>query len=161
ARTAHHRAIVLGGPAAGRKVVEKLAERQPAHPSTRLLKAMQAVEDGRVGTALVEFSGLDESVSGIGIRPCQALRLLPLTGRRGTDAPDACQRCGKGNTAGDSVAANLVIPAGCVRKRVRRYVACFRRNARAGAHAAAWRDCKRKLVCAGVACAWRSVVGGA
>ena len=58
ARTAHHRAIVLGGPAAGRKVVEKLAERQPAHPSTRLLKAMQAVEDGRVGTALVEFQDL-------------------------------------------------------------------------------------------------------
>lgn len=58
ARNAHNRALVLGGPAAGRKVVEKLAEQQPAHPVTRLLKAMQAVEDGRVGAALIEFQDL-------------------------------------------------------------------------------------------------------
>jgi cellulose synthase operon protein C len=64
ARTAHHRAIVLGGPASGRKVVEKLAERQPARPATRLLQAMQAVEDGRVGTALIEFQELMKQFPG-------------------------------------------------------------------------------------------------
>jgi len=64
ARTAHHRAILLGGPGAAREVVEKLAERQPAHPITRLLKAMQAVEDGRVGTALIEFQELVKQFPG-------------------------------------------------------------------------------------------------
>jgi predicted Zn-dependent protease len=64
ARTAHHRAILLGGPGAAREVVEKLAERQPAHPITRLLKAMQAVEDGRVGTALIEFQELMKQFPG-------------------------------------------------------------------------------------------------
>jgi tetratricopeptide (TPR) repeat protein len=58
ARMTHHRAISQGGPAAAREVVEKLAERHPAHPVTRLLKAMQAVEDGRVGIALIEFQVL-------------------------------------------------------------------------------------------------------
>lgn len=64
ARTAHHRATLLGGPAAAREVVEKLAERQPAHPITILLKAMQAVEDGRVGTALIEFQNLMKQFPG-------------------------------------------------------------------------------------------------
>jgi len=64
ARTAHHRAIRLGGPGAAREVVEKLIERQPAHPITRLLKAMQAVEDGRVGTALIEFQELMKQYPG-------------------------------------------------------------------------------------------------
>jgi cellulose synthase operon protein C len=64
ARTAHHRAILLGGPGAAREVVEKLAERQPAHPITRLLKAMQAVEDGRVGTGLIEFQKLMKQFPG-------------------------------------------------------------------------------------------------
>ena len=64
ARTAHHRAILLGGPAAAREIVEKLAERLPAHPITKLLKAMQAVEDGRVGTALIEFQELMKQFPG-------------------------------------------------------------------------------------------------
>jgi tetratricopeptide (TPR) repeat protein len=64
ARIAHHRAIILSGPPAAREVVEKLAERLPAHPVTRLLKAMQAVEDGRVGTALIEFQELMKQFPG-------------------------------------------------------------------------------------------------
>ena len=64
ARAAHLRAITLGGPAAAREVVEKLAERQPTHPITKLLKAMQAVEDGRVGTAVIEFQKLMKQFPG-------------------------------------------------------------------------------------------------
>ena len=64
ARMAHHRAILLGGPAAAREIVEKLAERQPAHPITKLLIAMQAVEDGRVGKALIEFQELMKQFPG-------------------------------------------------------------------------------------------------
>src|SRR5215472_10383995 len=60
ARAAHHRAYLLGGPGAARQVAEKLAERHPAHPVTKLLKAMQAMEDGRVGIALAEFQELME-----------------------------------------------------------------------------------------------------
>ena len=58
ARMAHQRAILLGRPATAREVVKKLVERLPAHPITKLMKGMQAVEDGRVGTALVEFQEL-------------------------------------------------------------------------------------------------------
>jgi cellulose synthase operon protein C len=64
ARMAHYRAILLEGPAAAREIVEKLAQRQPAHPTTKLLKAMQAVEDGRVGTALIEFQELMKQFPG-------------------------------------------------------------------------------------------------
>jgi len=58
ARIAHHRMLVQGGPSAGREVVEQLAAVHPEHPVTRLLQAMQAVEDGRVGAALIAFQKL-------------------------------------------------------------------------------------------------------
>jgi predicted Zn-dependent protease len=58
ATESHHQASLLRGPAASREVVAKLAESQPSHPITRLLSAMQAVEDGQVGMALVEFQEL-------------------------------------------------------------------------------------------------------
>jgi len=58
ARAAHHRAVQLANPVAARNVVNHLIARLPTHPITRLLIAMQAVEDGRVGVALVEFQNL-------------------------------------------------------------------------------------------------------
>ena len=64
ARAKHHRAKELSGPAAAKEVVEKLAERLPGHPLTRLLKAMQAVDDGQVGLALAEFQELMKEFSG-------------------------------------------------------------------------------------------------
>ena len=54
----HQRAIQLENPAAAREVVRNLSVRLPAHPITRLLRALQAVEDGRVGAALVEFQDM-------------------------------------------------------------------------------------------------------
>lgn len=54
----HNRAVMLSDPAAARDIVIKLADRQPCHPVTRLLKAMQAVRDGQVGVALIEFQEL-------------------------------------------------------------------------------------------------------
>lgn len=64
ARANHQRASHLNGPTAAREVVEKLAERLPRHPVTRLLQAMQAVDDGKVGVALVEFQELMKKFSG-------------------------------------------------------------------------------------------------
>jgi predicted Zn-dependent protease len=58
AMESYNRAGYMSDPAAAREVVLKLAERQPSHPITRLLKAMQSVQDGRVGLALSEFQEL-------------------------------------------------------------------------------------------------------
>lgn len=58
ASEAHNRALQTSGPAAGQEVALKLAERQRSHPITRLVKAMQAVEDGKVSMALLEFQEL-------------------------------------------------------------------------------------------------------
>src|SRR5208282_4514681 len=54
----HNRASFLSDPGAARELVAELAKRRPTHPITRLLKAMQAVQDGRVGMALHEFQEL-------------------------------------------------------------------------------------------------------
>ncbi len=67
AKMAYQRAILLSGPAAAREVVAKLAERQPKHPVARLLLAMQAVEDGKVGVALIEFQKLLQQFPGSAI----------------------------------------------------------------------------------------------
>jgi len=64
ARAKHHRAKELSGPVAAKEVVEKLEQRLPAHPTTRLLRAVQAVDDGKVGLALVEFQELMKEFSG-------------------------------------------------------------------------------------------------
>ena len=64
ARMGHYRALLQGGPAAAREVAERLAERQPTHPLTRLVKAMQDVADGRVGAALVQFQDLMKQFPG-------------------------------------------------------------------------------------------------
>ncbi len=58
AMESYNRAGYMSDPAAAREVVLKLVERQPTHPITRLLKAMQSVQDGRVGFALSEFQEL-------------------------------------------------------------------------------------------------------
>jgi len=55
ASEAHQQAVLLHGPAAASKIVDELEERQPCHPITRLLRAIQNIDDGRVGAALVEF----------------------------------------------------------------------------------------------------------
>lgn len=54
----HQRASLLYGPAAQRAVVEGLAQREPVHPLTGFLKAIQAMEDGHAGSALVGFQSL-------------------------------------------------------------------------------------------------------
>jgi len=64
ARLAHYRALVEGGPGAARGVAEKLAEQLPTHPVTKLIKATQNVEDGRVGLALIQFHELVEQFPG-------------------------------------------------------------------------------------------------
>jgi tetratricopeptide (TPR) repeat protein len=58
AMESYNRADSLSDPATARELVVRLADRQPSHPITRLLKAMQAVQDGRVGVALIEFQEL-------------------------------------------------------------------------------------------------------
>lgn len=58
ATEAHQRAILQQGPAEGERIVEALKKKQPSHPATRLLEAMQALDEGRVGTALSAFQEL-------------------------------------------------------------------------------------------------------
>jgi tetratricopeptide (TPR) repeat protein len=54
----HRQAFMLRGAVAAREIVAKLTERQPSHPITRMLKAVQAIQNGQVGLALVEFQDL-------------------------------------------------------------------------------------------------------
>jgi len=54
----HQRALMMNGPAAARQVVDELTDRQPQHPGTRWLRAVQALEDGRTGKALADFQHL-------------------------------------------------------------------------------------------------------
>ena len=58
AAESHRQAVILRGNVASRGIVAKLAERQSSHPITRMLKAVQAFQDGQVGLALVEFQEL-------------------------------------------------------------------------------------------------------
>jgi tetratricopeptide (TPR) repeat protein len=54
----YYRASVLKGRTAASELVANLARRYPSHPTTRMLKALDALEEGRLGKALVEFQDL-------------------------------------------------------------------------------------------------------
>jgi tetratricopeptide (TPR) repeat protein len=59
--TAAHRqmkAFTLQGPTAARDITQDIAQRLPSHPGTRLLRAIQAAEDGRTSDALLGFQQL-------------------------------------------------------------------------------------------------------
>jgi tetratricopeptide (TPR) repeat protein len=54
----HQRILALQGPTAAREIVRDVAERLPSHPGTRLLRTIQAAEDGHTGEALLGFQQL-------------------------------------------------------------------------------------------------------
>jgi hypothetical protein len=54
----HEKVMDLQGPMAAREIVEHIAEKLPSHPGTRLLRTMQAAEDGHTGEALLGFQQL-------------------------------------------------------------------------------------------------------
>lgn len=54
----YQKALALQGPTAAREIVRDIAERLPSHPGTRLLRTIQAVEDGHTGEALLGFQQL-------------------------------------------------------------------------------------------------------
>ena len=58
AREAYDRACVLHGVSTAGTVVADLARRHPQHPITRLLQALQNLEEGRTGEALTSFQQL-------------------------------------------------------------------------------------------------------
>src|SRR5579859_2472235 len=58
ARMAYHRARALTGPGAAREIIGSIGQKQPNHPVTKLLKAMQDIEDGRTNIALTQFQEL-------------------------------------------------------------------------------------------------------
>jgi predicted Zn-dependent protease len=58
AAESHREAVMSLGALVARDVVAKLVDRQPAHPITHMLKAMQAIQDGQVGMALIKFQEL-------------------------------------------------------------------------------------------------------
>ena len=64
ARMTHYRALSTGGPGKARKIAKEFAERLPGHPSTKLIMAMQDMEDGRVGAALIQFQQLTNQFPG-------------------------------------------------------------------------------------------------
>jgi tetratricopeptide (TPR) repeat protein len=63
AAEAQRRALWINGPAAARTVVNEIEAQFPDHPGTRYLRAIQDLEDGRVGRALGGFRGLLEKFS--------------------------------------------------------------------------------------------------
>jgi tetratricopeptide (TPR) repeat protein len=54
----HQKTLVLQGPTAAREIVRDVAEKLPSHPGTRLLRTIQAAEDGHTGEALLGFQQL-------------------------------------------------------------------------------------------------------
>ena len=57
---AQRRAFAIHGPAAARPIVDNAETRFPDHPGTHYLRAIQNLEDGRVGRALRQFKRLLE-----------------------------------------------------------------------------------------------------
>jgi tetratricopeptide (TPR) repeat protein len=60
AAEAQRRALAIYGPAAARPIVDDVEARFPDHPGTQYLRAIQNLEDGRVGRALEGFRKLLE-----------------------------------------------------------------------------------------------------
>ncbi len=58
AAQSHQKTLALQGPTAARDLVRDIAKKLPAHPGTRLLRAIQASEDGHTGEALLGFQQL-------------------------------------------------------------------------------------------------------
>jgi predicted Zn-dependent protease len=52
------KALALLGPSAAREIVRGIEQKAPSHPGTRLLRSIQAAEDGRTGEALTSFRRL-------------------------------------------------------------------------------------------------------
>ena len=58
AAQAHQRVLVRQGPTAAREVVADVANKLPSHAGTRLLRSIQAAEEGRSGEAVLGFQQL-------------------------------------------------------------------------------------------------------
>lgn len=54
----HQKILALQGLTAAREIVRSVAEKLPSHPGTRLLRTIQAAEDGHTGEALLGFQQL-------------------------------------------------------------------------------------------------------
>lgn len=82
AAQAQQKAFAISGPAAARPIVEDIENRFPNHPGTQFLRAIQNLEDGRVGKALGTFRKQMEKYPGspaIRVRLISACRLLGNT----------------------------------------------------------------------------------
>jgi tetratricopeptide (TPR) repeat protein len=58
AAQSHRKALTLQGPTAAREIVREVEVKLPSHPGTRLLRTIQAAEDGHTGEALLGFQQL-------------------------------------------------------------------------------------------------------
>jgi tetratricopeptide (TPR) repeat protein len=54
----HEKVMTLQGPTAARQIVQDIEEKLPSHPGTRMLRTIQAAEDGHTGEALLGFQQL-------------------------------------------------------------------------------------------------------
>jgi tetratricopeptide (TPR) repeat protein len=50
--------MAMQGPSAAREIIREIEEKLPSHPGTRLLRTIQAAEDGHTGEALLGFQQL-------------------------------------------------------------------------------------------------------
>ena len=83
AAQAHQRTLARQGPTAAREIVNNIAKKLPSHPGTRLLKSIQAAEDGHSGEALLGFQQLLNEFPN---SPYLRFRLLEACRSRGNTA---------------------------------------------------------------------------
>ncbi|HTT19509.1 MAG TPA: tetratricopeptide repeat protein [Candidatus Sulfotelmatobacter sp.] len=77
------KALALLGPSASRAIVNDIEQKLPSHPGTRLLRSIQAAEDGHTGEALLSFQRmLNEFPNSAHLR----FRLLAACRARGNTA---------------------------------------------------------------------------
>jgi len=79
----HQRVLAVQGPTAAREIVADVAKKLPSHPGTRLLRSIQAAEDGHSGEALLGFQQLLNEFPN---SPYLRFRLLEACRSRGNTA---------------------------------------------------------------------------
>jgi len=77
------KALALFGPSAAREIVRDIEQKFPSHPGTRLLRSIQAAEDGHTGEALLSFQRLLNEFPN---SPYLRFRLLGACRMRGSTA---------------------------------------------------------------------------
>ena len=158
ARQFHEQASAHRDPAAAREVAQKLAERQPYHPVTQLLRAIQAADDGHVGAGLVQLRELMQrypASAPVRARLLSCCRALCDTALMRKTLGDVVDR---GILTWNPIATGLALPSERLCQRICRSVTHVRRDARSRPLSSIWRYPPREFVGAGLAYLGRSLL---